>query len=108
MTSPFFFGVLGTQLEDYFMKKKHLIRSGSNPLRHSTGCPRSYRGKHPNIFTYYVPAFWSRVDGVSCSKLLTLKIWMHDLYCLTLLNSNLQVLARYNYIYVEQNTKAFM
>ena len=58
--------------------------------------------------TYYVPAFWSGVDGVSCSKLLTLKIWMHDLYCLTLLNSNLQVLARYNYIYVEQNTKAFM
>ena len=75
---------------------------------HSTGCPRSYRVIHLSISTYYVIAFWSGVDGVSCSKLLTLKIWMHDLYCLTLLNSNLQVLARYNYIYVEQNTKAFM
>ena len=50
MTSLFFFGVLGTQLEDYFMKKKHLIRSGSDPLSHSTGCPRSYGGKHPSVF----------------------------------------------------------
>ena len=58
--------------------------------------------------TYYVPAFWSGVDDVSCSELLTLKIWRHDLCCLKLLNSNLQVLGRYNYIYVEQNTKAFM
>ena len=50
MTSLFFFGVLSTQLEDYFMKKKHLIRSGSDPPSHSTGCRRSYRGKHPSIF----------------------------------------------------------
>ena len=30
--------------------KKHLIRSGSDPLSHSTGCPRSYGSKHPSIF----------------------------------------------------------